>query len=992
MSTPLKTSQHETPILPSFGVFKTQGFTSQSQQGPQHQQHHQHQQSSTATLSDSGSNHNHTPQPQPQPQPQLHPQAPLKPDEAQEIHNVKQATHASDQSQLTSDNQPAKAQTPHLSRESSVSVINSPKPATNLSPSVGSNNSTTITTPTTAVTAADRHTRPESTSSSRPQINPAGSTNIKRAFTAKRTNRPERPLPSALPANKPAKDSSFKVPRDDPEPAKVVSDIVGVFTGLSTRYSTASQPAIGQSKAQERVIKNPNRTPLPTPHEKNLKRKHEEDQLGRASISRIQEYPRHHEKPTASPSQPFKGQNPDTEKSAAAVSRAMSAEQHIAKKVKSDNSISQPKARTPLPGTPKQTSIKLKPSATATVVWPSTRHVTNTGPNLGPTTNFRVHDASNSDDADDDATDDGDTDDNIPLQRLQSSSSQSNNNKKSPHLADAIDKASNPKPDSDQDQPPSISLEESQPRDKDSPTRNSAEPMDEWKYTVWMLPSGQTMMTGGALMPRYYQQHDDPDHPWVCPIRSCRYCFRTLWGLGGHFNRLHRGCDFNDNLDGTLSIVKTRSGLGVLRSKVVSKRPLDPNEPPMVEPQLPPMAAYKISKAAQARARAQARTQASHKETRSKDAPVPKPSQTPRELPTVSTALTVNEPTVTFEPHQLELWNFIHPLLKHTPKFPIPVFAHIPDVLTLPRVRDIEYNPLAPFPYQERKLQDITAMIVQATGVEPPQTCSRCKSGKGIFKGCYVVSPDAPLLARQGIKSCANCYYKLQYGQCDLRKWHNKTYAELRAPQPRVTELEAPSNPTKRELRHERRSERIVLKESRTAASFDPGEDVAYPGPEKRKEKHHLRSRDSTRQREVVLGENSTSHAVGTALDPAKMLELETWEVAPGRIRNEESRIIDNIAFSNSYLSQNQAVRISRDISFQVITIKPGTAHSFDPTMTKLRLCSVASGKVKVKVAGQEFDMGPNGMFKVSPGVTATAMNMLYIDVTIHVSVMPGDL
>ncbi|KAI0600338.1 hypothetical protein F4775DRAFT_81221 [Biscogniauxia sp. FL1348] len=915
MTMPSQPSQGETPVLPPYGLFKgLQGFISQQQQQQQQQPHQPRQQTST-TPSDSGSNKPTTPQPQ----------APFKPDEVQEA--------------------PA----------SSRAVVEA--------------QTTTV-----AGAAGGGHTKPESAGSSpsHPQTNPTGftiSSSIKRAFTAKRTNRPERPLPSALPTNRPGKDL-HKEPRGQnsrsalsPEPAKVVSDIVGIPTEPSTGVSTGPRPVAGQFKVRESATKSLSSTPLRTSPEKTLKRKHEEDRLSHAPTPRVQEPQEHHEKPAATPFQSSKGQNLD-DKAIPAVSRATSAEQHPTKKVKPNDSINQDKARKPLPGTTKPISIKLKTSSISTLGSAGARHVISTGPNLGPNADFRVYYTDKSDDAgddndDDDGNDDDTDDDDTPqIIRVQSRQpTHSNDKKKNSNTADIVNKGPGPKSEPNKDQPPSISPEQPQQRDEDASASNSAENTDEWKYTVWKLPSGQTMMTGGALMPRHYQPHDNPDYPWVCPIRSCRTLFRTLWGLGGHFNRLHRGCDLNDNLDGTLSVVKTREGKGVLQSKIVSKMPLDPNEPPMPEPRFPPSVALKISKAAEAHAR----NQASRKENRPKDTPASETSPQPRETPAASTTL-VKEPTMTFQPNQLALWDYIHARLKCTPKYPIPQCAHIPDFLTLPRVREIEYNPLAPFPYQEKKVYDITAMLVQATGVEPPHTCSRCKSGKGIFKGCYVVSPDTPLHARQSIKSCANCYYKLQYSLCDLRKWHSKTY------------LASPSNVSSR-------------------GPQDAGEDVAEASSGKKKGKHHDHGHDSAKRRELVLGRNdTTSHAVGTTLDPAKMLELETWEVAPGRIRNEKGPIIDNIAFSNAYLSQNQAVRISRDISFQVITIKPGTAHTFDALTTKLRLCSVASGKVKVKIAGQEFDMGPNGMFKVTPGVAATAMNMLYIDVTVHVSLMPGDL
>lgn len=49
-----------------------------------------------------------------------------------------------------------------------------------------------------------------------------------------------------------------------------------------------------------------------------------------------------------------------------------------------------------------------------------------------------------------------------------------------------------------------------------------------------------------------------------------------------------------------------------------------------------------------------------------------------------------------------------------------------------------------------------------------------------------------------------------------------------------------------------------------------------------------------------------------------------------------------------------------------------------------LRTCSVASGKVKITMAGKTFQMGPNGVFVVRPGQACKVENRLYIDAVVH--------
>ncbi|GKT41314.1 uncharacterized protein ColSpa_01495 [Colletotrichum spaethianum] len=101
------------------------------------------------------------------------------------------------------------------------------------------------------------------------------------------------------------------------------------------------------------------------------------------------------------------------------------------------------------------------------------------------------------------------------------------------------------------------------------------------------------------------------------------------------------------------------------------------------------------------------------------------------------------------------------------------------------------------------------------------------------------------------------------------------------------------------------------------------------------------------------------------------MLEMEDWEVAPGRLRDE----------------RGASPTISEDISFNVIVIKPGDSHQWSAEADKVRICSLATGKLKVRLDNTEpFSMGPNGMFKLKPSTACTVENRLYVDAVVHVT------
>ncbi|KAI0842762.1 hypothetical protein F5Y06DRAFT_304463 [Hypoxylon sp. FL0890] len=182
----------------------------------------------------------------------------------------------------------------------------------------------------------------------------------------------------------------------------------------------------------------------------------------------------------------------------------------------------------------------------------------------------------------------------------------------------------------------------------------------------------------------------------------------------------------------------------------------------------------------------------------------------------------------------------------------------------------------------------------------------------------------------------------------------------------------------------------------RTASDHDLRSRLSQAQSARKKRKETVRSTQSHRSLPLsgprTPPRNAPASVITSDVNPAQILELEMWEVAPGRVRDEEKDTIDNFAFSNAYLSQNHSVQICRDVSFQVITVKPGTVHEWQACAKSLRLCSIASGKLQVKIHNQEFPMGPNGMIRIRPGAGCAVMNRLYVDATVHVTVMPSDL
>jgi hypothetical protein len=326
---------------------------------------------------------------------------------------------------------------------------------------------------------------------------------------------------------------------------------------------------------------------------------------------------------------------------------------------------------------------------------------------------------------------------------------------------------------------------------------------------------------------------------------------------------------------------------------VVSKKPLDPKEPPLATPSLPgyqPKQSENVSKGTSL-------------------FKSPKSKRGPRDDPGEETQGDVLEDINQDEDYAFDgqeaamsMWKLVHPHLTRTPFSPIPVRGYVPELLVLPLLRPIEFNPLATNKYFESRAQDIGALIMQITGQKAHKPCDRCQQGKGPFNGCVVISPDAPLWARRLVTGCANCFYKCNQTYCDLNAWSRKTYPELTdssiisAPslRPGLHTTASSNSIEKSDNTPERRSGRVFTKVSSPAAKFSTR--VAQRVVEPDLGARHLRNRDEASQSRSTRRGVDTSESRSSVANHDKTLGLsmEDWEIAPGRIRNESSDDVES--------------------------------------------------------------------------------------------------
>ncbi|KAK3378721.1 hypothetical protein B0T24DRAFT_520959 [Lasiosphaeria ovina] len=437
--------------------------------------------------------------------------------------------------------------------------------------------------------------------------------------------------------------------------------------------------------------------------------------------------------------------------------------------------------------------------------------------------------------------------------------------------------------------------------------------------------------------------------------------------------RIHFASLLNDNGDGTLSIRGTykakKKGVGrggKITSKapplVVSKDALDPNEEPSAPPNWPQTSTY-----------------------------IPKylPDSPVEHNQTTESWNTVVGPIRPPRVDPAGLWEYLRPYLTHTRD--IPDGDCVRELLQMPQLRDLNLNPYrAPLEYGERSARDVAAMIIQVTGEEVVKNCKRCRDGKGPFSSCVVIARKADGEARLQYISCANCLYHGQSTYCSIKQW--------------VPKRDQPPFPTKRKisstggpfLTEEADLMDSELQSLAVAEGREQSSDRESSPPRISQSLRNRRGR-STRSSATEKPRNHEKQAPKSSLisagafQSAETLEMETWEMAPGRLNESSSSKPQNIAFSKAYLSTNQAVQVCEDVTVRMETIHSGTALSLAAESRKIRIFSVASGKLRVKVGDEpEFIIGPHGMFKVRAGVSCTVQNAVYIDAILHMTVLSG--
>ncbi|KAK4096074.1 hypothetical protein N658DRAFT_56629 [Parathielavia hyrcaniae] len=510
-------------------------------------------------------------------------------------------------------------------------------------------------------------------------------------------------------------------------------------------------------------------------------------------------------------------------------------------------------------------------------------------------------------------------------------------------------------------------------------------------YKEWWNENGELISMTGALIPEGYQLSPDsvPGRPWVCPVRSCRIACKFKKSLGYHFMIAHKSCSLNDNSDGTFSIIN--SSLKLNAPRVVSRNPLDPNEPPPPAP-CPPLGSDAV-RAADRHKMAETGTRAASS-TGSIIAP---PSN--------------SAPALTSDAQAL--WDHIASRIPQIPSRWLPLDRESPEAWILlchPKMRDL--NIVSPALLAD-PARLVPSMLLQAVGEENPTPCTECRRHDGLFDCCVggatgTVRQLLPLLGTAA-QSCANCIARRAVRQCSVRiRSASAVRAAAASMQPEInngevvdagvsevvmdnsgdeeeeaevpvglaprrsTRLSLPNGDSDSDARSEESADEVPVESGATTSR--PSRLVTFKVPNPTQSGRQLR-------------EHRTPSVKSKLNGPVEQdLHLEDWELGDGRA----STAGEPLAFSSTYLAANQTVHVSRNINFQALSIPSGRVHQIPADKTKTRVCTLAMGKLAVQVVKDEFVIGSQGSFKIAAGVACTVTNRGYADVVLQITSVNG--
>ncbi|PFH60575.1 hypothetical protein XA68_10742 [Ophiocordyceps unilateralis] len=482
------------------------------------------------------------------------------------------------------------------------------------------------------------------------------------------------------------------------------------------------------------------------------------------------------------------------------------------------------------------------------------------------------------------------------------------------------------------------SVEDEEAKDASSPYQTFPkiylETCDGRPYSKITHPNGSIEINRGVIFPTNYKLRSEPPH-YICPVRDCQTLLKNILSLSGHFSAKHCYSRFNDNRDGTISQVGKYKNLNKLSpAVVVSQNRLPQDAPPPSEARPPAWSATPAKRKLD-------------QENRGTPAALTRSSS--------GSPLVVSDipPSVVVNTDPAQVSRYILSILK--PGHTVPYRGDVRAMMNLPQQR-----PLPTAFIEFHRDTNISSTIyacavayIVGVEVEGPTTCRLPRSR--LSEKCIALPSALSEHTKRifcKLTTCVSCHYRShitrQRNTCD---WAIESSSEDADAEP---DGDAEGETSQSQANQTRAV--TVTREARLKRAAPAAEE--------------------TRPRKSV----KTLPQLGDEKD--SITEMESWEMAPGRLTDESGN--ENVAYSGPFLMSAQPFQVLPDVGIQVINALPGSSTRWTAEEDKIRLCTVANGKVRVKTGDTEFVIGPNGGFYIRPGQTCLVENRTYSTATLH--------
>lgn len=240
-----------------------------------------------------------------------------------------------------------------------------------------------------------------------------------------------------------------------------------------------------------------------------------------------------------------------------------------------------------------------------------------------------------------------------------------------------------------------------------------------------------------------------------------------------------------------------------------------------------------------------------------------------------------------------ELWNYMRPYLPRSLtsiSFDDPATR----LFDLPRRREVQWRTKMHHNKVNDDRRQILGMVIYLTGKEHKngeKSCTNCVKRNGPFPSCMTITDVAPDHIKSLVQACANCVFSHNASSCSIKSGWNQNANERSQVQATTKKRvlstdngnEGPATTRRRSDRRGFSDEEGKAEHRRRTVAMSMERHGQIPGLHE--DTHYPLQTRVTSNGAAMKNEPSKALIHEGQFQADEMLEMEDWEIAPGRIR-----------------------------------------------------------------------------------------------------------